>query len=202
MKVPPKAAADAVDRLSPLNYAGNPRLRLIHASDVLTLVEGFFRDTSPGGIILREVFETRLLPKYPLLEDCWILEWWEPPEFWGSPREWDSQMRQWEGGRGFLECGPYPSEGDYRLLTAFKHQVTGQPTQPTELLIERIVSRLGVPTRGDLQKEQNAKTEAEDSARLGRVEEVIGDIPFGGRMNNTSPRGRENKFEGDHVQLS
>lgn len=188
---PPPAVEAAILRLSPTTRYGKPRFRLIHGSDALCWVEGWWEDFSPGGLFLRKVFEKRQCHKYLTAIDTWVLEAWEPPEFWGSPETWESVNRQWEGGRGFSECGPYPSEGDYRYLTSFRHQITRRPTVPTELLIERIFSRLGIPTRDDLRQERAAKEEAEKKQRAQRLDNLIDEMPFGGRDDaiNLNPKG-------------
>jgi hypothetical protein len=181
MIFPPAAAEAAVLRLSPITRFGKPRFRLIHGSDALTWVEGWWEDYSSEGLFVRKVFEKRQCHKYLTKVDCFVLEVWEPPEFYGTPETWAAQTRQWEGGRGFSECGPYPSEGEYRYLTSFRHQVTGAPTMPTEAIIERIFSRLGVPSQGDLDKERNAKEEAETKNRKELVDGIFQEMPFTGK---------------------
>lgn len=191
MKTPPALAAAAVKRLSPLNPYGEPRLRLIHGSDALCYVEGWWEDHSPEGIFLRRVFERRLVHKYLSNVDCWVLEWWEPPEFWGTPEQWVASTRQWEGGRGFNECGPYPSEGDYRFLVSFRHIVTRLPTVPNETVIERIYSLLGVPTQADLLALRDEKAAEEKKRRKDGVDAIFGDMPFNGNTDaiNLNPKG-------------
>jgi hypothetical protein len=198
-----QAVEAAIARLSPLNPYGNPKFRLIHGSRVFTMIEGWWEDCSPEGLFIRRVFEKRLCHKYLTKMDCWVLECWEPPEFWGSPEEWARQTRQWEGGRGFNECGPYPSEGDYRYLTCFRHRITGIPTEPTELLIEHIFSRLGVPTQGDLDKQRNAKDEADTKARRDLVDGIFQEMPFTGKDDaiNLNPRGLLDKLREQRLKL-
>src|SRR5580700_10614634 len=153
MRKAPQAADEAVKRLSPLNLYGEPRFRLIHGSDCFTLVEGFFSDYSESNIFIRRVFEKRMLLKYPAHCDRWILEHWEPPEFWGTPEQWEGAQRQWEGGRGFNLCGPYPSRGDYRSIVRFTNRLTGAPIKDSELtvgLIEHIFSKIYMPTADQL----------------------------------------------------
>jgi hypothetical protein len=202
MRLLAKSVEDAIKRLSPVNPYGNPKFRLIHGGDALTWVEGFWEDRSPEGLFLRKVFEKRECHKYLTKMDCWIAEWWEPPEFWGSPDTWAAQTRQWEGGRGFSECGPYPSEGDYRYLTCFRHRVTGRPTVPTELLIEHIFARLGVPTEDDLNREREAKEETEKRNRQEAVAGIFDEMPFGGKDDaiNLNPRGLLDKLADENKE--
>ena len=185
----PSAVIEAVKRCSPHKMNGEPKGRLVHGSEVLTWVEGFFSDYGQGGIFLRQVFERRQVLKYPRQADCWILEWWEPPEFWGTPEQWAATTRQWEGGRAFNLCGPYPAEGDYRLLVTFRHQVTGKPVEPTATLIEYVFSKLHKPTLGELLVEQAAKEVRQKKERGERVAAVVGDIPFERTTQQSLPKG-------------
>lgn len=202
MRLVAKSVEAAVTRLSPLTPYGKLKFRLIHGADALTWIEGWWEDFSPEGLFIRKVFEKRQCHKYLTKMDCWILEVWEPAEFWGTPEEWATATRQWEGGRGFQECGPYPSEGDYRYLTCFRHRVTGRPTAPTELLIEHIFSRLAVPTQGDLDKERNAKEEAEVKNRKDVVDSVFQEMPFTGKDDaiNLNPRGLLDKLKDKRIE--
>ena len=204
MIIAPPAAEAALLRLSPLTRFGKPRFRLIHGSDALTWVEGWWEDLSSEGLFIRKVFEKRQCHKYLTKTDCWIMEIWEPPEFFGSPETWAAQTHEWEGGRGFSECGPYPSEGDYRYLTSFRHQGTGAPTMPTEAIIERIFSRLGVPTQGDLLEERTRKEEEEKKRRKEACAGVLDELPFGGKTDsiNLNPRGLLDKLKEKREQTN
>lgn len=195
MKPAPAAAEAAVDRLSPRTHSGKPKIRLIWGADRLHLIAGVFTDTSPGGILIRRVYDERWVPKYPKT-DRWYLEVWEPPEFFGSPDTWHSQLLSYEGGRSFVELGPYPHEGDYRPLVIFEHQGTGEMVEPTEALIERIFSRLSVPSEGELRKEENARADGEDARAHKDVDDMFGDpFPFGGRTSNVTPTSLVTKLE-------
>ena len=60
----------------------------------------------PGRIVMREVVELRLEPKYPQV-NRWHVERWMPPEAYGSPRAWYAQTleradRKERGGAGAL----------------------------------------------------------------------------------------------------
>ncbi|HEY6339338.1 MAG TPA: hypothetical protein VIW68_12665 [Candidatus Sulfotelmatobacter sp.] len=187
MKHPPAAAEAAVNRLSPRNLYGKPKMRLIWGADRLQFIQGFFTDWTSSGLLLRHEFAQRWVPKYPKV-DRWYLEVWEPPEFFGSPDTWNQQLRTYEGSRSFVELGPYPSQGDYRPLAILEHQETGEMVEPTEVLIEHIFSRMSVPTSGDLHKAENARQEAADIDIHKTVDNMFGDpFPFGGRINNVTP---------------
>lgn len=195
MKVPPVAAEAAVNRLSPRTHSGKPKMRLIWGADRLHFIAGVFTDTMPGGVLIRRVHDERWVPKYPKT-DRWYLEVWEPPEFFGSPDTWHSQLLTYEGGRSFVELGPYPAEGDYRPLVIFEHQETGEMVEPTEILIEHIFSRMSIPTAGDLQKVQREREHQEDQQVHKDVDNMLGDpFPFGGRTSNVTPTSLVTKLE-------
>lgn len=187
MKKPPAAAEAAVNRLSPRTHSGKPKVRLIWGADRLHFIAGVFTDTLPGGVLIRRVYDERWVPKYPK-QDRWYLEVWEPPEFFGSPDEWHSQLLSHEGSRSFVELGPYPHEGDYRPLVIFENQETGEMVEPTEALIERIFSRLAIPTEGELRKAENERADAENQQIHKDVDDMFGDpFPFGGHTTNVAP---------------
>lgn len=80
-----------ITQLGGTNVKGEPNLRTVWAPDERKL----------NGQI-----------KYPTPEDprrsmeCWILEVWMPPEFFGNPKEWNEAL-----------CGPFPREGFYGMRT-------------------------------------------------------------------------------------
>ncbi len=187
MKEAPAAAAAAVERLSPRTHSGKAKIRLVWGGDRLRFIAGVFTDNSPGGVLIRRVYDERWVPKYPRT-DRWYLEVWEPAEFFGSPDTWHTQLTVYEAGHSFVELGPYPAEGDYRPLAILEHQETGEYVEPTEALVERIFSRLGTPSEAKLRSEHEAVRQAADLDIHKLVEERFGDpFPFGGRTNNVTP---------------
>jgi hypothetical protein len=203
VKRPPKAAADAVKRLSPLTLYGKPRFRLAWSEDPKTWAVGKFREESPDGHV-SERFEHKQINKYSFDPPCWILEIWEPPEFFGSPEMWARQtLAITEEGQWYHDLGPYPAEGDYRYLLKFIHKVTGKATTPSEKLIEHLFkNRLKVPTRTDLKEERDAKEEAKVAERRKNLDEVVGDVgsyPFAGRPNNLNPKDLLRKLREDRI---
>jgi hypothetical protein len=199
VKLPPQAAAGAVLRLSPLTPAGQPKFRLVWSEEPKTWVVGKFREESGGHI--SERFERKQIDKYPFHPPCWILEIWEPPEYFGTPEAWErSSTGMTEEGQFYHEIGPYPSEGDFRYLLKFTHKLTHDPIEPTEKLIEFLFSqRLKVPTRDDLAKERTAKEGAKIAQRSKRVAEAIGDVPFAGLPNNLNPKDLLKKLREDRI---
>lgn len=200
MRKPPKAAAEAVKRLSPLNLYGTPRFRLTWSEDPKTWACGRFREYDDSGNFIRERFERQQISKYPFTPPCWILEIWEPPEYFGSPEMWDKQTAQYDAGEWYHEIGPYPHEGDYRCLLRFIHKITHEPIEPSEKLIQFLFrERLKVPTKNDLLKERQAKEDLKVERRREAVSEAIGDIPFDGRPNNLNPRFFLDKIREDRL---
>lgn len=189
MNRPPKGAADAVRRLSPLTLYGTPRYRLVWSKDPKTWVCGWFNVFDNSGNLVGGRFERKEIDKYSFNPPCWILEIWEPPEYFGTPEKWLQQTQGTEKGQWYHEIGPYPHEGDYRYLLKFTHKITHEPIEPTEKLIEFLFKeRIKQMTKGDLAKERTAKQEAKDKERKANVAEVIGEEPFGGRPNNLNPQ--------------
>lgn len=162
----------------PKDAFGRPRFRLIWGADRLCWVEGFWNGR----------FERKEVPKYPKI-DRWYLEVWQPADFFGSPEMWKERTSVFEGGELFQECGPYPSRGDYVPLTLIEHQVTGEYVHPAPLLIRHILGNCRELSYGDVQKEQNARQDAEDIKLHKDIDNVLGDpFPFGGSTNNVTPK--------------
>jgi len=180
--------ADAELRLlSPLNAYGEPKLRLVWGRDRLRFIAGVFTDRAPNGDLIRTVYDQRWVCKYQKA-DRWYMEVWEPPEFFGSPDTWHAQLLTYEGSRSFIELGEYPSRGDYRPVTIFEHQETGEMVVPTAALVRRVFSRLGIATEDDVRKEQNAIEDAEAQEIHSTVDDMFGDpFPNGGRTSNVTP---------------
>lgn len=201
MRQPPQAAADAIKRLSPLNLYGQPRYRLAWSEEPQTWVIGKFREESGDGHVT-ERFERKQIPKYSFDPPSWIIEIWEPPEFFGSPDMWARQTISYEEGQFYHDIGPYPAEGDYRFLwrcTYKSGEHKGQAVDPTERIIEDFFRRLHLPTKDDLAKERNAKAEVKVKERKQRVAEAIGDEAFGGRQNNINPKDLLRKIREDRI---
>lgn len=64
--------------------------------------------------LVREVIETRHLPKY-LPGNCWHLEMWRHPEEYGSPEQWGKAGEEVVGTMTIDTAGPYPERGEYEL---------------------------------------------------------------------------------------
>lgn len=106
--------ADAELRmLSPQNLYGEPKFRLVWGRDRLHFIAGVFTDRAANGDLIRTRYDQRWVCKYQNA-DRWYMEVWEPPEFFGSPDTWHSQLLTYEASRSFIELGEYPSRGDYR----------------------------------------------------------------------------------------
>ena len=73
------------------NYKGEPRLRTVWGGEERRW-DGKFKYYDP--------FDARK----PM--ECWIVEVWMPPKFFGDPADWNAEM-----------CGPFPSEGVYGIKT-------------------------------------------------------------------------------------
>jgi hypothetical protein len=101
------------------NLYGQPMYRVVWGWDRQAWLCGAFEehDKDQAGVFsyIRTVYENRLIPKYGNFYERWLLEKWMPPEFYGSPQAWRETHTVFEGGRDWLELGPYPAQGDYEL---------------------------------------------------------------------------------------
>lgn len=80
-----------ITQLGGTNYKGEPNLRTVWGLDERKL-NGQLKYPNPEN------------PQKGM--NCWILEVWMPPEFFGDPAEWNEEL-----------CGPFPREGFYGMKT-------------------------------------------------------------------------------------
>lgn len=95
-----------------LNRFGKPNYRWVWGASRLSWIGGMWTDWTPGGSVLRQVFEMRHIPKYEPL-NRWHLEKWLPPELYGSPRMWAMTTIETHGSHSLPALGPYPQFGEY-----------------------------------------------------------------------------------------
>lgn len=90
-----------------VNRFGEPNYRACWGWNRLDWIGGKWEDRDEHGVLLREVVEFRMEPKYfPF--NRWHIERWMPAESYGSPWIWHHSTLT-------KELGPYPSRGDYEL---------------------------------------------------------------------------------------
>jgi hypothetical protein len=116
---PPKIAAQLA-RAGGWNRYGEPNYRVVWGWSRLTWIGGKWEDWEHGR--LKSIaYEYRQVPKYEAF-DRWHVEKWMPPEFYGSPREWEQNTLEIPedeygnpevGAPALLSLGPYPARGDY-----------------------------------------------------------------------------------------
>jgi hypothetical protein len=80
--------------------------------------------------LVREVVETRMLPKY-LPANAWHLEMWRPAAEYGYPEDWRKAGQEVLQGMTIDTAGPYPEQGEYELCYPITHDGTshGQPIE-------------------------------------------------------------------------
>ena len=108
----PDIVQDRVARAGGSNRFGEPNFRVIWGGSRLTWIGGRWTDYDAHGDKTKEVFELRRVPKY-IPTDRWYIERWMPPEFYGSPKQWEERTTEREGLARILALGPYPSRGEY-----------------------------------------------------------------------------------------
>lgn len=89
----PQWFSDQLKNIGGINKYGQPNLRVVWGPEQRReygLCKGFYKYCDPNN------------PDKPM--ECWILETWIPPEFFGDPSEWNYDL-----------LGPFPREGQYGL---------------------------------------------------------------------------------------
>jgi hypothetical protein len=94
------------------NLYGEANFRVVWGGSRLTWMGGRWTDRDENGNVIREVIETRRVPKY-LPVERWHIERWMPAESYGSPEQWHEQTTEIEDGIRIAALGPYPSRGEY-----------------------------------------------------------------------------------------
>lgn len=113
---------------------GLPNYRLVHGSTRLAPSGGRWVEWAPDLSIserkedgenspLRAITEIRMVPRYPLNKDKWILEKWCEPSAYGTPALWYSPITSGgtmlfvpETGKYIGSLGEYPYQGDYENI--------------------------------------------------------------------------------------
>lgn len=108
----PRSVSDRVAAAGGSNPFGEPNFRVVWGGSRLTWVGGRWTDRDASGNVVREVIETRRVPKY-LPVDRWHIERWMPAESYGSPEQWCEQTTEMEDGIRVAALGPYPARGEY-----------------------------------------------------------------------------------------
>ena len=165
---PPESLVQAITNQGGLNRLRTPQFRVVWGWDRLAWHGGKFRDYDDSRNFLREVIECRQVPKY-IPPNRWYLEVWMPPEYYGSPIEWETNHTEMIDGQFVATLGPYPAQGEYELLMCLQTpEGEFAPLTPTtcEAAIRLVIasrSLSGVLKRAHRkemeEKERAAKTE-------------------------------------------
>ncbi len=113
-----------------------PLYRFVWGPDRLEWVGGKWIDNDENtGLIVRQVVEQRLVPKYSHLGvEKWFLERHYPAEHFGSKANWESQVVDRDDGVSIPARGPYPAHGDYDFAWAME----GPNGEYRELTLARV----------------------------------------------------------------
>lgn len=90
--------------------------RLVWGGNRLAWRHGRWEDKDEHGVLLREVIEPRLVPKYGWAKERFHIEVWHPAEYYGTPTEWEVRTTTIECGVTCSTLGEYPSRGDYEWI--------------------------------------------------------------------------------------
>jgi hypothetical protein len=108
----PRGICERVLAAGGANPYGEANFRVVWGGSRLTWIGGRWTDRDASGGVIREVIETRQVPKY-LPVDRWHIERWMAAESYGSPDEWHAQTTEVEDGIRIAALGPYPARGEY-----------------------------------------------------------------------------------------
>lgn len=120
-------------KLGGRNLYGEPVLRIVWSEDRRALVGGVWGKWDGSGNWLGEELRYHSTPKYPGMEERWLLEMWMPPGAFGGREWWDGfhkRMTPW--GESYLVQPVYPSRGEYESIATFSDPETGGYAEPTE----------------------------------------------------------------------
>src|SRR5277367_4979992 len=109
---PPRDICERLLVAGGANLYGDPNFKVVWGGSRLTWMGGRWTDRDASGNVIREVIETRRVPKY-LPVDRWHIERWMPAESYGSPAQWYEQTTEIEDGIRVAALGPSPARGEY-----------------------------------------------------------------------------------------
>jgi hypothetical protein len=113
----PDWAAELLRNIGGLNRFGEANFRLIWGWNRLEWIGGKFEDRDEEGVLIREVLAMRREPRYAAV-NRWLIEQWLPPKC--SPEAWYKQTQEWGEEGNIPQLGPYPSRGEYELLSVLE----------------------------------------------------------------------------------
>jgi hypothetical protein len=102
-----------------VNPRGEPTFRIVWSDEQFENRRGTYSDFY-GKLFIRQVVETRLVPKYPQIRHEWILEKWFPPEISANSELPDSVR------------------GSYEPVQVFRH-ANGEAVPVTERIVKEII---------------------------------------------------------------
>lgn len=122
----PEEVQEQITRAGGVNRFGEPNFRIAWSGSRLGWIGGWWTDRDASGNEIGQRFEMREEPRWlphPTLGwECWILESWRPAEWFGPRWVWEMQTTAYattpRGLPSLPALGPYPSRGDYMLVTA------------------------------------------------------------------------------------
>lgn len=194
----------AIAAVSHRNLYGETTYRAIWSQDVQHWACGWWSDYDDQGILIRHVFEPRYVPKYHFAPR-WIMEKWHPPEFFGTPEQWEQITAQYSAQHGkILELGPYPSEGAYVFLWKCE-DVDGKYLELTPTMAQYTVELdLQPPPTLDqlIADAENRERKHRESQRALVIDECMDAFPFLGRVTNLNSRSLMDKIRTHNKERS
>lgn len=140
LKPVPVRLQKRISEIGGLNPHGQPLFRVVRGSDRMTWIGGAWRDHDSNGNFLREVVETRQVPKYPDALERYVFEGWMPPENYGTEQEWKENFTKIIAGQFVEELGEYPRHGEYELIKVIETPKAKAFVPLTEAICDALVT--------------------------------------------------------------
>jgi hypothetical protein len=134
---------------------GRPKFRIVFANDEFEWRKGTFVDFDEHGNFLREVTETRYVPKYPtpVHRGKWLLE----KSLEGLPSEMSREL---------------PNHNGYECIWVFRDVLNKKQNEYQEPILKAVLLLVRWFYEGQIHARKNPKTEADwDAAELAEREE-------------------------------
>ena len=183
MKTLPSGIEEALLQAGGRNRYGEPNFRCMWGYDRLTPMGGLWEDRDEHQILIREVVEVRMVPKYTPF-DRWHIECWLPPESYGTPEDWKKLTHETVKGQLIEQLGPYPSRGDYELCYTVQDddgkfvQVTPKIARTVaELVLEsrrfNMLQRVNAITQREKKIDRQWNNDADAMLEIAKPDEVL-----------------------------
>lgn len=172
---PSPAVQDAILLVGGLNRFDAPNYRLRWGWQCLELRGGEHVDYDDHGTVLRREVRHEWWPRYAPANSRFHLEVWRPPEFYGSPRQWQDQTRAWVRGMAVAQLGDYPRRGDYEHVATMESP-DGSYVEPVASVVAdmiRLHQRMQSRTPSEIRAGIRADEEHKKAERVRKYRDIL-----------------------------